>query len=103
MKHDDTSLGYETNHIIDAAVAVETGESTPEAEECLVFDDRAGLMPAEHVERKLLVLLRSSRLGDVLPHLPWTIDDLAAFSVWPCSRARVVRVGPGQNLLDGQG
>jgi hypothetical protein len=34
-----------------------------EAEESLVSDDRAGLTPSEHVERKLVSLLDSTPLG----------------------------------------
>jgi hypothetical protein len=65
MKHDDTFLGYEANHDIVAAVAVETSESTPELEECLVCDDRAGLTPAGHVERKLVAMLGSSSVSQL--------------------------------------
>lgn len=55
MTRAGTSLGYELEQ--DAAVAVAV-----EAEESLVSDDRAGLTPAEHVERKLVTLLRSTPL-----------------------------------------
>ncbi len=65
MKHDDTSLGYNTSDDTDAALAVEINEGTPDAEECLVYDDRSGLTPAEHIERKLLMLLRSSRVSQL--------------------------------------
>ncbi len=65
MKHDDTSVGFDTNHDTGAAVVVETDEIAPEAEECLVYDDRAGLTPAEHIERKLVMLLGSSRVSQL--------------------------------------
>jgi hypothetical protein len=55
MTRAGTSLSYETEQEVDVAVAVE-------AEESLVSDDRAGLTPAEHVERKLVALLRSTPL-----------------------------------------
>jgi hypothetical protein len=55
MNRVGTSLGYETEPQLNAAVVIE-------AEESLVSDDRAGLTPAEHVERKLVALLRSTPL-----------------------------------------
>ena len=55
MNRECTSLGYETDQDVDVAVAAE-------AEESLVSDDRSGLTPAEHVERKLVALLRSTPL-----------------------------------------
>jgi hypothetical protein len=55
MNRVGTSLGYETESHTNTVTVVE-------AEECLVSDDRAGLTPAEHVERKLVALLRSTPL-----------------------------------------
>ncbi len=55
MNRVGTSVGYEAAPLAPTAIAVE-------AEECLVSDDRAGLTPAEHVERKLVALLRSTPL-----------------------------------------
>jgi hypothetical protein len=37
-----------------------SGTAVVEAEECLISDDRAGLTPSEHVERKLVALLQST-------------------------------------------
>jgi hypothetical protein len=55
MIREGTSLSYEFEQ--DATVAVSV-----EAEESLISDDRAGLTPAEHVERKLVALLRNTPL-----------------------------------------
>jgi hypothetical protein len=53
MNRDGISLLEETDQDAGVVVAVEEEES-------LVCDDRAGLTPAEHVERKLVALLRST-------------------------------------------
>jgi hypothetical protein len=53
MNPEVTSLGYEAEYHANVAVAVE-------AEESLVSDDRGGMTPAEHVERKLVALLRNT-------------------------------------------
>jgi hypothetical protein len=55
MTHEGTSVSYEIEQ--EAVVAV-----AAEAEESLVSDDRAGMTPAEHVERKLVALLRNTPL-----------------------------------------
>ena len=55
MNREAIPLSYEPGQDGDTVVAVE-------AEECLVCDDRSGLSPAEQVERKLMVLLRSTPL-----------------------------------------
>jgi hypothetical protein len=55
MIRERTSLSYAPVNNSDTAVV--------EAEESLVSDDRAGLTPSEHVERKLVSLLDSTPLG----------------------------------------
>jgi hypothetical protein len=56
MYRDGASLSYAPEH--DAAQA-----GVPASEESLVDDDRAGLSPAQQVERKLVSLLRNTPLS----------------------------------------
>ncbi len=56
MYREGTSLSYEPKHD-----ALPPG-GLPPTEESLVEDDRAGLTPAQQVERKLMSLLRTMPL-----------------------------------------
>jgi ABC-type uncharacterized transport system involved in gliding motility auxiliary subunit len=54
MHRDGTSIRYDSEHV--------TPVAPPVAEESLVSDARAGLTPAQQVERKLVSLLQSTPL-----------------------------------------